>query len=154
MYKKLAIFTIVFIFIDQLIKNLVNLYMNVDESFVLLKNVLNITYVHNYGAAFSMLTGARWILVLITIVALNIIYIFFIKNKKLNKYQTIVYSMLLGGIVGNLIDRFFYGYVIDYIDIKLFNFAIFNIADSLIVISVILLIVEEVLYARNSSRRK
>ena len=154
MYKKLAIFTIVFIFIDQLIKNLVNLYMNVDESFVLLKNVLNITYVHNYGAAFSMLTGARWILVLITIVALNVIYIFFIKNKKLNKYQTIVYSMLLGGIVGNLIDRFFYGYVIDYIDIRLFNFAIFNIADSLIVISVILLIVEEVLYARNSSRRK
>ena len=154
MYKKLAIFTIVFIFIDQLIKNLVNLYMNVDESFVLLKNVLNITYVHNYGAAFSMLTGARWILVLITIVALNVIYIFFIKNKKLNKYQTIVYSMLLGGIMGNLIDRFFYGYVIDYIDIRLFNFAIFNIADSLIVISVILLIVEEVLYARNSSRRK
>ena len=154
MYKKLAIFTIVFIFIDQLIKNLVNLYMNVDESIVLLKNVLNITYVHNYGAAFSMLTGARWILVLITIVALNVIYIFFIKNKKLNKYQTIVYSMLLGGIVGNLIDRFFYGYVIDYIDIRLFNFAIFNIADSLIVISVILLIVEEVLYARNSSRRK
>ena len=154
MYKKLAIFTIVFIFIDQLIKNLVNLYMNVNESFILLKNVLNITYVHNYGAAFSMLTGARWILVLITIVALNVIYIFFIKNKKLNKYQTIVYSMLLGGIVGNLIDRFFYGYVIDYIDIRLFNFAIFNIADSLIVISVILLIVEEVLYARNSSRRK
>ena len=154
MYKKLAIFTIIFIFIDQLIKNLVNLYMNVNESFILLKNVLNITYVHNYGAAFSIFTGARWILVLITIVVLNIIYIFFIKNKKLNKYQTIVYSMLLGGIMGNLIDRFFYGYVIDYIDIRLFNFAIFNIADSLIVISVILLIVEEVLYARNSSRRK
>ena len=128
--------------------------MNVNESFILLKNVLNITYVHNYGAAFSIFTGARWILVLITIVVLNIIYIFFIKNKKLNKYQTIVYSMLLGGIMGNLIDRFFYGYVIDYIDIRLFNFAIFNIADSLIVISVILLIVEEVLYARNSSRRK
>ena len=154
MYKKLAIFTIIFIFIDQLIKNLVNFYMNVNESFILLKNVLNITYVHNYGAAFSIFTGARWILVLITIVVLNIIYIFFIKNKKLNKYQTIVYSMLLGGIMGNLIDRFFYGYVIDYIDIRLFNFAIFNIADSLIVISVILLIVEEVLYARNSSRRK
>ena len=62
--------------------------------------------------------------------------------------------MLLGGILGNLIDRFMYGYVIDYIDVRLFNFAIFNIADSLIVISVILIFAEEVFYARGNSRGK
>ena len=64
-----------------------------------------------------------------------------IKGKELKKIDIVSYSMLLGGIIGNLIDRVVHGYVIDYLDFKIFNynFPIFNIADTLIVISIIII---------------
>lgn len=140
MYKKLIIFGIIFLLIDQLSKGLISLYMNLNESFKL-TNFLSITYVHNIGAAFSILKGARWLFIILGIIALNIIYIFFIKDKKLTNFEIIIYALMLSGIIGNIIDRVLFGYVIDFIDITLFNFAIFNFADSFIVISVILLVV-------------
>ena len=140
MYKKLIIFGIIFLLIDQLSKGLISLYMNLNESFKL-TNFLSITYVQNIGAAFSILQGARWLFIILGIIALNIIYIFFIKYKKLTNFEIIIYALMLSGIIGNIIDRVLYGYVIDFIDITLFNFAIFNFADSFIVISVILLVV-------------
>jgi len=140
MYKKLIIFGIIFLLIDQLSKGLISLYMNLNESFKL-TNFLSITYVQNIGAAFSILEGARWLFIILGIIALNIIYIFFIKDKKLTNFEIIIYALMLSGIIGNIIDRVLYGYVIDFIDITLFNFAIFNFADSFIVISVILLVV-------------
>ena len=140
MYKKLIIFGIIFLLIDQLSKGLISLYIPLNESFKL-TNFLSITYVHNIGAAFSILKGARWLFIILGIIALNVIYIFFIKDKKLNNFEIIIYALMLSGIIGNIIDRVLYGYVIDFIDITLFNFAIFNFADSFIVISVILLVV-------------
>ena len=140
MYKKLIIFGIIFLLIDQLSKGLISLYITLNES-IKLTNFLSITYVHNIGAAFSILKGARWLFIILGIIALNIIYIFFIKDKKLTNFEIIIYALMLSGIIGNIIDRVLYGYVIDFIDITLFNFAIFNFADSFIVISVILLVV-------------
>ena len=140
MYKKMIIYVFIFLLIDQISKGLVNIYMNVNES-IKIFDLLNLTYVHNKGAAFSMLEGARWLFIILGVVALNLIFIFFIKDKKLNKLEIIIYSLLLSGIIGNLIDRLLYGYVIDFIDINLFNFAIFNFADSFIVIAIILLMI-------------
>ncbi len=140
MYKKLIIFGIIFLLIDQLSKGLISLYIPLNES-IKLTNFLSITYVQNIGAAFSILQGARWLFIILGIIALNIIYIFFIKDKKLTNFEIIIYALMLSGIIGNIIDRVLYGYVIDFIDITLFNFAIFNFADSFIVISVILLVV-------------
>lgn len=155
MYKKMIILTIIFIFIDQITKGLVNIYMNVNDSINIINNFFSLTYVHNYGAAFSMLSGARYIFIFTTIIALNLIYWFFIKDKKLTIYEIVIYSMLLGGIIGNLIDRVLFGYVIDFFDFNIFgyDFAIFNVADSFIVISVILLIIQEVKNARIFRRR-
>lgn len=155
MYKKMIILTIIFIFIDQISKGLVNIYMNLNDSITIINNFFNLTYVHNYGAAFSMLSGARYIFIFITVIALNLIYSFFIKDKKLNNFEVVIYSMLLAGIIGNLIDRILFGYVIDFFDFNIFgyDFAIFNIADSFIVVSVILLIILEVKNARIFSRR-
>ena len=140
MYKKIIIFGIIFLLIDQLSKGLISLYIPLNES-IKLTNFLSITYVQNIGAAFSILQGARWLFIILGIIALNIIYIFFIKDKKLTNFEIIIYAVMLSGIIGNIIDRVLYGYVIDFIDITLFNFAIFNFADSFIVISVILLVV-------------
>ena len=142
MYKKLFIFGIIFLLIDQITKGLVNIYMDVNES-IKIFDFLSLTYVHNIGAAFSMLEGARWLFIILGIIALNIIYIFFIKDKNLSNFEIITYSLLLSGIIGNLIDRILYGYVIDFIDFTIFDFAIFNLADSFIVISVILLGVKQ-----------
>lgn len=140
MYKKLLLFSVIFLLIDQISKGFVNLYMNVNES-IKLFNLLSLTYVHNTGAAFSMLEGARWLFIILGIIALNVIFIFFIKDKKLNNLEIITYSLLLSGIMGNLIDRLLYGYVIDFIDVNILNFAIFNFADSFMVIGVILLMI-------------
>jgi len=155
MYKKMILITILFIFIDQISKGLINVYMNLNDSINIINNFFNLTYVHNYGAAFSMFTGGRYIFIIVTIIALNLIYLFFIKDKKLSNFEMVTYSMLLSGIIGNLIDRVLFGYVIDFLDFNIFgyDFAIFNIADSFIVISVILLIIQEVYNARIFSRR-
>ena len=142
MYRKLFIFGIIFLLIDQITKGLVNIYMDVNES-IKIFDFLSLTYVHNIGAAFSMLEGARWLFIILGIIALNIIYIFFIKDKNLSNFEIITYALLLSGIIGNLIDRILYGYVIDFIDFTIFDFAIFNLADSFIVISVILLGVKQ-----------
>ena len=85
MYKKLITFSIIFLLIDQISKGFVNLYMNVNDS-IKLFNLLSLTYVHNTGAAFSMLEGARWLFIILGIIALNVIFIFFIKDKKLNNF--------------------------------------------------------------------
>ena len=156
MYKKMVIFTIVFIFLDQITKGLINLYMNLNDNINIINNFFSLTYVHNYGAAFSMFDGARYIFIIIAIIALNLIYMFFIKNKDLKNFEIVIYSLLLSGIIGNLIDRVIYGYVIDFLDFTIFgyDFAIFNIADCFIVISVILLLILEVKNARICSRRK
>lgn len=141
--KKMLFLTVIFIFIDQTSKGLVDLYINLNESISIIPNFFNLTYVRNIGAAFSILKGSRWLFVILSFIALNIIYIFFINNKKLNNKQVLIYSLLQGGIIGNLIDRVLYGYVIDFLDFTIFgyNFAIFNMADTFIVISVILLII-------------
>ena len=77
-------------------------------------------------------------------------------NKVLNKYLMINYSMLIGGIIGNMIDRIIYGYVIDYLSFNIFgySFPIFNLADTFIVVSIIMLLLYEVggSHARVSSR--
>ena len=111
------------------------------DNLIIVKNFFYITLVHNKGAAFSILDGNRMILIFISLLALFLIYNFYIKNDMKNRLESITYGILVGGILGNLLDRIFYGYVIDYFNFKIFgyNFPVFNIADICIVISVILM---------------
>lgn len=140
--KKLFILTFIFILIDQLSKGLVNIYMTLNDSINIIPNFFNFTYVRNTGAAFSILPGSRWLFIIISIIVLNLIFIH-INNKELKNKHIIIFSLLQAGIIGNLIDRLLYGYVIDFLDFTIFgyDFAIFNIADTFIVISIILLII-------------
>lgn len=142
-YKKMFMITFILVFIDQLSKGLINIYLSLNQTINIIPNFFSLTYVKNIGAAFSIFEGGRYFFILFSIIALNIIYIFFINNKELNKTQVILFSLLQGGIIGNLIDRILYGYVIDFLSFNIFgyNFPIFNIADIFIVISIILLII-------------
>lgn len=142
MPKRLALLTCLFVFLDQISKGIINLSMSLNQSITMIAGFFNVTYVHNTGAAFSILAGNRWLLILLAIVALNLIYHFFIKNKQLTNKECIIYALLIGGIIGNVIDRLLYGYVIDFLAFTFFgySFAIFNFADTFIVIAIILLI--------------
>jgi len=141
--KKIIIFATFLALIDQIIKFVTINAIDLSESITIIENFFSITYVRNYGAAFSILNGNRIFFILITFFSLALIYIVFLKNNKFKKLDILIYSMLLSGIIGNLIDRIFRGFVIDYLDFKLFGhyFPVFNFADILIVVSVFLLLI-------------
>lgn len=129
------------IIIDQIIKLLVE--SNLIEDIIIIKNFFNITYIRNYGAAFSILNGNTLFLIIVSIISLFLIYFFLIKNKKLKIIEKVIYGFLIGGLLGNLFDRIIRGYVIDYLAVKIvnYNFPIFNFADICIVLSTILLLI-------------
>lgn len=155
--KKVGIISLVFIIIDLIVKIIVNSNMNVYDSIIIIPNFFSITYVRNIGAAFSIMENSRILFIIIGFVALILIYKYLIMNKILNKYLMISYSMLIGGIIGNMIDRIIYGYVIDYLSFNIFgyNAPIFNLADTFIVVSIIMLLLYEVggRHAGNSRKR-
>ncbi|MBR3362507.1 MAG: signal peptidase II [Bacilli bacterium] len=139
--KKSILILVFCLFIDQLIKNIIINLLSVGESINVIKNFFNITYVRNSGAAFSILESNTILLIIISIFAL--IFIFkHISKDNLSKFEYILYGILSGGICGNLFDRIVYKSVIDYLDFNIFGykFPIFNFADSLIVISMFLII--------------
>ena len=110
--------------------------------------MFNFTLMHNEGAAFSFLHDAggwqRWLFTAISLIV-SIVLVFWIKNLKAEeKYQALAYSLVLGGAVGNLIDRVRFGYVVDFIEIyyKQYSWPAFNIADSAICIGVVVLIID------------
>lgn len=142
--KKIGIISLIVIIIDRILKVLVtnNFVLNVRNKII--DGFFYITNCHNEGAAFSLFSGNVLFLIFITLIVLFLIYRT-INKENVNKIRILAYGLLLGGILGNLYDRIFYGYVIDYLDFVIFkfNFAIFNLADAAIVIGAILLIVFE-----------
>lgn len=156
--KKIILMSTFFTILDQLIKLVVSKKLILGESIKIINDFFYLTYVKNYGAAFSILTGNTIFLIIVALLALYLIYIYLLKNNKLNKIEIITYSTLIAGIIGNLLDRILRGYVIDYLDFKLigYNFPVFNLADNLIVLSVISIIYMTIKeeYSGNNSKRK
>lgn len=149
--RKIIITTFICILLDQLLKILCLNSLDMGESINIISNFWNITLVSNTGAAFSILSSSTPFLIIVSLITIILIYFFFIKGQNLKTYQTILYGLLLGGIIGNLIDRIIYGAVIDYLDFNIFgyNFPVFNLADTFIVIGVILIIIDIIRGARN-----
>lgn len=141
--KKLAITSLICIIIDQVIKVIVTTNMDFAHSINVINNFFRITYLQNTGAAWSIFSGNRIFLVGITLVALFIIYFCLLKDKVFKSYESILYGVLLGGILGNLIDRVRFGYVIDYLDFNIFSYhyPVFNFADICIVLSIIIVLI-------------
>lgn len=143
MKKKVYILSIIFLLIDiftkQLVKNTLNLY----DSIPIIPNFFSITYVINDGAAFSILKGELWLFIILGFVLLFFIF-YYLQKEKLNIYKTFYYSLLIAGVLGNLLDRMLYRGVIDFLDFTIFSYnaPIFNLADTFIVISVILIVFE------------
>lgn len=128
----LAVFSL-----DRIIKVLVQSLLSGERLYVI-KNFFYLVYVKNIGAAFSILEGKSILLILIGIIALFVIYNQ-VKKKGINN---IGYPLLFGGILGNLLDRIIFGYVIDFIGFEFgsYSFPIFNIADMAIVLGAVFVI--------------
>lgn len=141
--KGICLFSIIFLILDQVIKGFISSKMLLNQSFVIIKNFLNITLVHNDGAAFSILEGNRLLLIFIGLIAIIGIFFYLKKTSYLSRLDMWIYSLLIGGVLGNLIDRIIHGYVIDYISVIIgkYYFPVFNFADICIVISVILILI-------------
>lgn len=142
--KKIYRVCLLGVILDQFIKIIVMSFMELNNSVSLIPNFFKLTYVTNTGAAWSIFSGGRIFLIIAAIIVLGLIYLFFIRNKYLNHYEELYYGLITGGIIGNLLDRIFYGYVIDYLDFKIFgyNFPIFNLADILITVGAFIMIIE------------
>jgi len=141
-FKSILFFGIIFTIIDQVVKIVLSDKMIINQSLVVIKDFFSITLVHNTGAAFSILTGSRILLILIGVAALIGLILYIKKLEVIDDIDIFVYSLLIGGIVGNLIDRIVHGYVIDYLSFNFGNyfFPIFNFADICIVVAILIII--------------
>lgn len=141
--KKISIISLFVILIDQIIKMIISNTISYLGTFEVIPGFFNITNVHNEGAAWSMFSGKQFILIIVGVLAVAGIYLFLIKNKKLNMFEITCYSLLIGGIIGNLIDRVIFNYVIDYLEFIFgnYHYPVFNFADMCIVVSIIALII-------------
>jgi len=117
------------ILLDQLTKYLISKYMVLHQSIPLINNILHLTYIQNTGAGFGILKSQNTFLIFISLIIIGII-LFHIKKIVKEKQIHIPIALILGGAVGNLIDRIFLNHVIDFIDFRIWP--AFNAADSAI----------------------
>ena len=150
--KKTILISILTLVIDIISKQIVLNSMFEHQSISIIKNFFSITFTKNTGVAFSFLEGQIPLVVIITSIII-ILILKYIKTNKLDKYETICYGLIIGGAIGNLIDRVIYGYVIDFFDFNLlsYSFPIFNIADIAIVVGVFILFILSIIESRNQN---
>ena len=146
MKVKYYVFGIIIIIIDQLIKQLmINKYVTI------LPKILSITYTKNFGGAFGI--GTINLVTLFSILVIIGIIIFTIKEKdNITNFATCI--LIISGSIGNLLDRLFRGYVIDYINIEFLKFPCFNISDICITIGIVFLIINLYINDTNKSTEK
>ena len=140
------VLVIVLLGIDLLLKYLVSTYLTTVN---IIDNFFSLTYVLNDGAAFSLFASRTYLLILIAIICLFFI-IYELKNNLDDRMLSIGYSLALAGLLGNFLDRLIDGYIIDYLSFKIlgYNYPIFNFADILIVVGIVIVIIKEILKER------
>ncbi len=130
---------IVIALLDQLTKLAVLRYVRPVETIPLIQNVFHLTYCENRGAAFGILQNQLGLFFAITVLVLAAVTIYMAVKRPKNRCLNVSVTMLVGGALGNLIDRVFRGFVVDFFDFRLIHFAIFNVADCFVVCGAILL---------------
>lgn len=126
--------------LDQFTKYLATAFLMERGSVAFIPGVLELRYARNQGAAFSVLSGYRWFLVILTALALAVVLYILLAKKLKFKSQHICLTLVFAGGAGNLIDRVLHGYVVDFFNTLFIEFPIFNVADCFIVVGVILLL--------------
>lgn len=145
MKKTLIIIIPIFLLIlmDQIAKNIVLNTIKITGEIPLIKNVFHLQYLENRGAAFGILQNKVIFLVILSIVIATILFIGLYKIPFNRHYSMLILSLMLigSGAIGNMIDRLYRGFVVDFLYFKLINFPIFNVADCYVVVGAILAII-------------
>lgn len=132
--------TLVVLFLDVLLKILANRILSNAQTLPLINNFLHLTYIENYGSAFGFFRDQRLFLTLIGIIVCALVIYIYQRSSKRDNVIGFSFGLILGGSLGNLINRISMGYVIDYVDFRMFP--VFNLADVAINIGVAILMVE------------
>ena len=151
------ILSIAVVLLDQISKIIVVNTMELGEVIPVIKNVFNLTYIENRGAAFGMLSEQRWIFMIVSVVAIVAIFLFIWKEKPRSMWIKSCRGAIVGGGIGNMIDRVFRGSVVDFIDadfvqyphpsfeggfkLTMTDFPIFNVADCFITVGCAVMVV-------------
>ena len=146
---------IIIIFFDQLSKYIINSTFFLGESKQVLGELIRFTFVFNPGGAFGITFGNYFLYTILSLAAVIAVIAYFFKADGQPKFIKLCFAMVVGGAVGNMIDRIMFGKVIDFIDvgIKSSRWYTFNIADSAITTGICLLILQELLPRRNRSEK-
>ena len=136
-----AVLAAVLILVDQLSKYLVRAHIPLGESVPFIPHILDLTYVRNTGAAFSILQEHTWILTLASAVIVVIVGLMVTRKVLTGRLGLLSAVLVMAGGVGNLIDRLIFKYVTDMFQTVFMDFAVFNVADCCITVGVVLLCV-------------
>lgn len=139
--KYITIFSIalVVVLIDQIAKFLIKTSFQLNQSLPLINNFFHLTYIHNFGAGFGILQQQRFILIFISLIVVGVILFYLDRIKDKESLLQVFVGFALGGTIGNLIDRVAYGFVIDFLDLRIWP--IFNFADTFVSIGAIGLVI-------------
>lgn len=131
------------IVLDQFTKFLAIEHLKGKPSFVIIKNVFELSYLENKGAAFGILQNQRWFFIVSFVFVITIIFMLYIKLPTSKRFIPlhVCSTLIVAGAIGNLVDRVKLGYVIDFFYFSLIDFPIFNVADIFVVVGVICLAV-------------
>ena len=143
MKKKIFLLAIIGIFLDQVTKLLVTGFLNLNQVINVIDGFFSITYVRNTGAAWGMFSNNTLFISIISILFLFILIKYIKELPKIDFLYVVAFGLIIGGIIGNLIDRLLRGYVVDFFRFIIldYNYPVFNVADMLIVIGSIILII-------------
>lgn len=135
---------------DQITKALVVNYIPLYEQVPVLPGVVGLTYVRNFGAAFSSFQGMQWLFALIFLVfTVLVVWEYRKKSMPFSKFERWCIAAIYGGGLGNMIDRLRFGYVVDMIETKFIDFPVFNVADCFITCGCIALIAHLVFFNKD-----
>ena len=142
------------ILIDQLSKIFIVSNVQLYEHFTFIPGIIDIAYVKNTGAAFSILDKHTWLLAILSIIVSALIVIYMIKTKPVDKLTVISAGLILGGALGNGIDRIVRQYVVDFIEFSFINFPVFNVADIAITVGACLIILSIIISEKELKKDK
>ena len=126
--------------LDQIVKKIVTAFMALHESIPVISQTFHITYIQNRGAAFSLMEGSRVFLILLPACLILAAMVYMIKHRKTaHRLLLTALTFIIGGGLGNMIDRAYFGYVVDYLDFRVFP--VFNIADIFVCLGCGLLVI-------------
>ena len=139
---------------DQLSKYLVAAYLPEIGSLPIIQDIFHFTYVENRGAAFGMLSEHRWVFMVLSVVGIGAMAVWLAWEKPKSMWIKTAVSLVIGGGIGNMIDRVLLGYVIDFIDCQFIDFYVFNIADSCVCVGCAMFLISAVIDEIKASKAK